>query len=157
VLADADGAPAWDAAARTLTVRLPKATTSIVPLSCYLAPGDLRLMGVWQWMREYFDALTRTTPIREDVGHASVADAAAHVVQRAAEGGHWMLTPPHLLTLVHAVQQPIGKPEFVQLDVQHHPSAFADSELQSEDMSGPTAAVALSTLTGWRTPNSLDA
>jgi hypothetical protein len=159
VLADGDAAPAWDAAARTLAVSLPKASTSIVPLSCYVAPGDLRLMGVWQWMREYFDALARTTPISEDIGHGSAADAIAHVVQRATEGGHWMLTPPHLLTLIHAVQQPIGRPEFVQLDVQHHPDpeVVGDSDLQSEDMSGPTAEVALATLSGWRTPNSLDA
>ena len=78
-------------------------------------------MGVWQWIREYFDALTRTTPIGEDLWPGNNADVIAHIIQRAAEGGHWMLTPPHLLTLVHAVQQPIGHPEFIQLDAQHHP------------------------------------
>ena len=76
-------------------------------------------MGVWQWIREYFDALTRTTPVSEDLWPGSDADVLAHIIQRAAEGGHWMLTPPHLLTLVHAVQQPIGHPRFLQLDAQH--------------------------------------
>jgi len=156
VLADGSGAPAWDAGARVLTVSLPKATTVIVPLSSYIAPLDLQLMGVWQWIREYFDALTRTTPISEDLWKGSDADVIAHIIQRATEGGHWMLTPPHLLTLVHAVQQPIGRPKFIQLDAQHHPLG-TDSKLQPEDMSGPTRATALDTLTGWRAPNALDA
>ena len=37
---------------------------------------------------------------------------AVQILQRSLEGGHWMLTPPRLLTLVHAVQQPIGRPAF---------------------------------------------
>jgi hypothetical protein len=155
-LADGSDPPSWDAAGRVLTVSLPKATTKIVPLSSYVAPLDLRLMGVWQWIREYFDALTRTTPIGEDLWPGNNADVIAHIIQRATEGGHWMLTPPHLLTLVHAVQQPIGHPEFIQLDAQHRAQG-ADSKLQSEDMSGPTDAIALDTLTGWRSPKALDA
>jgi len=157
VCADGTAQPAWDAASRALTVSLPKASTRVVPLSCYVAPGDLRLLGVWQWIREYFDALARTTPIPEDLWPGSDADALAHIIQRAAEGGHWMLTPPHLVTLVHAVQQPIGRPVFTQLDVQHPAGKGATSALQSEDMSGPTSEVALATLSGWRTPNAPDA
>lgn len=157
VLADGAGAPAWDSVARTLTLSLPKATTSIVPLSSYIAEGDLRLMGVWQWIREYFEALTRTTPISEDLWPGSEADVLAHIIQRATEGGHWMLTPPHLLTLVHAVQQPIGHPAFIQLAVQHPPGQAGDTKLQSEEMSGPTSDAAQATLSGWRTLNSLDA
>ena len=126
-LADGSGPPAWDAAGRVLTVSLPKAMTKVVPLSSYIAPLDLRLMGVWQWIREYIDALARTTPIGEDLWPGNNADVIAHIIQRAAEGGHWMLTPPHLLTLVHAVQQPIGHPEFIQLDTQHHPSTSTAS------------------------------
>ena len=68
-----------------------------------------------------------------------------------------MLTPPHVATLVHAVQQPIGVPKFVQLDVQHPPGQAGDSALMSEDMSGPTSGVALATLSGWRTLNAPDA
>ena len=44
-----------------------------------------------------------------------------HLLQRAVEGGHWMITPPRLLSLVHAVQQPIGVPEFTAISVQHVP------------------------------------
>jgi hypothetical protein len=158
VLSDGAGAPAWNNEERTLSVKLPKATTSVVPLSSAIAADDLRLMGVWQWIREYFDALARTTPLWQDLWPGSDADVLAHVIQRAVEGGHWMLTPPHILTLVHAVQQPIGRPAFTQLDVQHHPTdQNNDSKLHSVDMTGPTEGIALDTLSGWRTPNSLDA
>src|SRR6202023_1469884 len=104
-----------------------------------------------------FDALARTVPPSEDLWPGSDADVLAHIIQRATEGGHWMLTPPNLLTLVHAVQQPIGHPDFLQLDVQHPARLFNDSAPRSEDMSGPTAEVALATLTGWRVPNAIDA
>jgi hypothetical protein len=158
LLADGASAPAWDAEGRVLTVLLPKAMTSIVSLSSYIASSDLPLMGVWQWIREYFDALAHTTPVSERPWPGNDADTLAHIIQRAVEGGHWMLTPPHLLTLVHAVQQPIGHPSFIQLNVQHHPPDHApDSELQSEDMTGPTRDTALSTLSGWRTPKAIDA
>jgi hypothetical protein len=157
VLADGAGAPAWDAAARALTIYLPKAMTGIVPLSSFIVPADLRLMGVWQWIREYFDALARTTPISEDLWPGSDADVLTHIIQRAVEGGHWMLTPPHLLTLVHAVQQPIGHPHFTQVDVQHPFGQTSDSKLQSENMSGPTSDVALATLSSWRTLKAIDA
>ncbi|HZY51005.1 MAG TPA: hypothetical protein VFE64_14640 [Devosia sp.] len=157
VCADGTAAPAWDAAGRALTVTLPKASATVVPLSCYVVPADLRLLGVWQWIREYFDALTRATPIPEDLWQGSDADALAHIIQRVTEGGHWMLTPPHLVTLVHAVQQPISVPTFVQLDVQHPSGQAGSSALMSEDMSGPTSEVALATLSGWRTLNASDA
>jgi hypothetical protein len=85
-LADGSAPPSWDAAGRVLiTAQLAKAVTTIVPLSCYIAPLDLRLMGVWQWIREYFDALTRTTPIGEDLWPGNNADVIAHIIQRAAE------------------------------------------------------------------------
>jgi hypothetical protein len=157
VCADGSAAPAWDAISRAMTVSLPKASTRVVPLSCYVAPGDLRLLGVWQWIREYFDALARTAPISEDLWPGNLADALAHIIQRAAEGGHWMLTPPHLITLVHAVQQPIGAPYFTQIEAQHPAGEAATSALQSVDMSGPTRDAALATLTGWRTLNAPDA
>jgi hypothetical protein len=85
-LADGSHAPSWDAASRVLTVSPPKAMTTIVPPSTYIAPLDLRLMGVWQWIREYLDALTRTTPIGEDLWPGNDADAIAHIIERAAEG-----------------------------------------------------------------------
>ena len=37
-----------------------------------------------------------------------------------------MLTPPHLITLVHAGQQPMGRPEFTRLDVQYNKDIASD-------------------------------
>ena len=114
--------PTWDPQKRVLTVSLPKGMQTVVPLSSYLLPDDLKLMGVWQWLREYIDRITLQIPsacrcwIRQSMSRKSPICSSARV-----EGGHWMLTPPRLLTLVHAVQQPIGLPEFTALAAQHEP------------------------------------
>ena len=65
-----------------------------------------------------------------------------------------MLTPPRLLTLVHAVQQPIGAPRWTRLTVQR---ADAASELLGEPEHAPTQAVETATITAWRKPNSVEA
>lgn len=94
----------------------------------------------------------------------------AHLLQRAHEGGHWMLTPPKLLTLVHAVKQPIGSPLFTRLSVQHEPYgtktswgtvdemiAPDPSVLQTAPELRPSAASELATITAWRRPASPEA
>ncbi len=107
-----DAPPEWDPAQRLLTVFLAKGQTAVVPLSSYVTPDDLKLMGQWQWLREFVDiaAVFGAQPGHLMPGKA--VDLIAHVLQRAVEGGHWMINPPTLLTLVHAVQQPIGRPAF---------------------------------------------
>ena len=113
--------PEWDEAERLLTVYLPKAAQMVVPLSSYMAPDDLKLMGVWQWIREHIDALSSQQAESQFLTDGADVDRTAHILQRAVEGGHWMVNPPRLLTLVHAVQQPIGRPEFCAIAVQHQP------------------------------------
>ena len=51
-------------------------------------------------------------------------DRIAHSLQRAGEGGYFMVAPPRFLTLVHAVQQPLGRPGFTSLPVEHQPAMF---------------------------------
>ena len=58
----ADLGPRWDPEDRVLTVYLPKGQTAVVPLSSYLTPGDLGLMGVWQWVRQYVERIARDRP-----------------------------------------------------------------------------------------------
>ncbi len=96
---------------RVLTVHLPKAEVAQVSLSCFLTDDDtpapahmLSTMKVWFWIAE-------TKP-------ASLA--ALH--QLSIDGGHWMLTPPRALTLVHAVQQPLIEPQFRDLTVNRDPA-----------------------------------
>jgi hypothetical protein len=123
VLLEGDRPPRWEAAIRVLTVYLPKAATVQISLSCYLDPPDLSIMGVWGWLRELFEA--RQLAAAEDPSASTsvnvVSDAVALITRLALEGGHEMITPARTLTLMHAVQQPLCRPAFVQLPTIHRP------------------------------------
>jgi hypothetical protein len=89
---------------RVLTVHLPKAEVVTVASSCFLSDDDtttpprmLSTMKIWSW-------ITENNP-------ANLAE----LKQLAIDGGHWMITPPRILTLVHAVQQPLLEPQFQNL------------------------------------------
>jgi hypothetical protein len=157
-LADGDGPPTWNPAARVLTVHLAKGTTSVIPLSSYMSAGDLKLMGVWAWLREYVEYVTANAPQQQSFFPGVDVDRIAHILQRAVEGGHWMLTPPRLLTLVHAVQQPIGTPQFTRLTVQRQmEEKVGPPPLQTEPEAEPTESSELDILTAWRRPDSPEA
>lgn len=115
VIAEGYNKPNWNAQQRVLAVYLPKATFTQVALSSYVDPGDLSLMGVWDWLRQYleFAELASIT----NGGPVFPSDGMARLTQLTLEGGHPMITPARTLTLVHATQQPIGKPEFQMLPV----------------------------------------
>ncbi|MGA8938581.1 MAG: hypothetical protein WB439_05385 [Acidobacteriaceae bacterium] len=132
--------PAWDAANRVLTVYLPKATIADVPLSCYLNPGDLSVMGIWGWLREFFEA-NELASAGQSLGPVFPTDSFAMLTRFTLEGGHPMITPSTDLTLVHAVQQPLGHPEFTVLSILHQPGP-----------SGKPGAVAnaFAPITAWR-------
>lgn len=169
-LADGDAAPHWNPAERVLTVSLPKGTSAFVPMSSWLRVEDLKLMGVWQWLREEIDRRTSAAGAN-GVAELPIANARtddeliAHVLQRAQEGGHWMLTPPRLLTLVHAVQQPLGEPSFTAINVQHEPYGSPGDErtdaepnvLQTSSEAPPMQRNELAAITAWRQPESTDA
>lgn len=147
--ADPGGAPRWNPDARVLTVLLPKGQTAVVPLSSYALPADLKLFGQWQWMREFIDlaAIFFAQPAHLLPGRP--VDVFAHVLQRAVEGGHWMLNPPTLLTLVHAVQQPLAAPSFTALNVEH--SDFEGAwYLQRDRVRGRSDPQELAPITSWR-------
>ena len=153
----ADLGPRWDPAERVLTVFLPKGQTAVVPLSSYVTPDDLALMGVWQWVREYIERLSVGDPLPPSLRPGGAVDEIAHVVQRAVEGGHWMLTPPRLVTLVHAVQQPIGRPAFAALNVEHEHDPDDLNPLQTSPTAGSTDATELAPITAWRRLGATDA
>ncbi|HWE50181.1 MAG TPA: hypothetical protein VG273_10350 [Bryobacteraceae bacterium] len=125
LLVEGTGLPAWDAAARVLTVHLQKGTMVTVPLSSYLLPPDLDIMGVWGWLRELFEALETSSvgSANADLSLSATSTDVAEVTRLVLEGGHEMITPQRTLTLVHAVQQPLGEPALVQLPVVHNPAA----------------------------------
>ena len=149
--------PDWDPIKRVLTVYLTKGNTAVVPLSSVTNIEDLKLMGIWQWLRDYIERVTVTNPQPQFLEPGSVKDRIAHVLQRAVEGGHWMLTPPRLLTLVHAVQQPIGRPQFSSLDVEHEGSEFEPDGLQTAPSRGRSDPTEMAPITAYRRLGATDA
>src|SRR5207302_4843397 len=123
----------------------------------YLSADDLALMGQWQWLRQFIERITVTDPRPEFLQPGGNMDRIAHVLQRAVEGGHWMLTPPRVLTLVHAVQQPIGRPAFQPLDVTHADPPWVSTPLQTAPILGRDDPAELAPITAWRLPGAADA
>jgi hypothetical protein len=150
-------APHWDPAQRVLTIFLPKGQTRVVPLTSYLTADDLKLMGVWQWLREYIERITVTNPQPQYLRPGAAVDEIAHILQRTVEGGHWMLTPPRLLTLVHAVQQPLGRPSFTGLSLGRDEQFAGPSPLQTVIIAGRIDPTELAPLTAWRRTGATDA
>jgi len=149
----ASAPPMWDPVARVLAVSLPKGQTAIVPLSSYMTPADLTLMGQWQWLREFVDVVTILGAQPAHLLPGQPVDLVAHVLQRAVEGGHWILTPPTLLTLVHAVQQPLGRPSFAALNIGHTDLGPSPYGLQLDRVRGRTDPQELAPITAWRRLN----
>lgn len=83
----------YDNAKHVLQVLLPKAELVQVRLSSYTDKDGATMMGLIQWIIEsgQNETIARTL---------------------AMQGRHWMLTPYKVLTLVHAVRQPLITPEF---------------------------------------------
>lgn len=161
-LAEGDKPPAWDGAQRLLTVFLPKGSTSIVPLSSAPTSDDLKLLGLWQWLREYLTDVVGAEII--PFGRNGVQEEIAALLQSVVEGGHWMLTPPKLLTLVSAVQQPLGRPRFEALAVQRaNPNTFLQPlSLRNRlpfvgGMRYDPTPEQMEPITAWRAPGALDA
>jgi hypothetical protein len=153
-LAEGRAAPTWDAGQRLLTVSLPKGSTHVLPLSSCPDPDDLKYLGVWKWLKEAVELVSE-----RQLGQAFLdeldRDRSAHLLVLAASGGHGMLTPPHLLTLVHAVQQPLGRPRFSRLAAQL--DATGADGLQTQPEAAPTAPTELDVLQAWRHPGDTDA
>ncbi len=121
---EGSAAPEWDSTNRFLHLGLEKASVAIVDLSSYLSASDLSIMALWGWIREHFESgeayWMAQTNANSMVPYTS--DLLALLTRLVTEGGHEMITPSRTLTMVHAVQQPIGRPAFLQLPVVHQPS-----------------------------------
>jgi hypothetical protein len=126
-LVEGHAEPSWSGAARQLVVSLPKSVTIQVPLSCTLDPTDLELMGIWDWLRAWFDAVETAAMQQTEAGEGVVfeADSRALLTRLVLDGDHPMITPAITLTLTHAVQQPIGFPTWSLLPVTHNPPVDA--------------------------------
>jgi hypothetical protein len=120
--------PTYDSTARLLTAKLPPGAQAKITLSSFfrrrndgLIPEDLKGLGLWAWFAEViqalhdgveFDGIKPGTPLGE-----AVQDMAGEGAEgRAGEGRFWFLTPPQVLLLVHAVQQPLDPPRIAELE-----------------------------------------
>lgn len=74
-----------------ITVYAPKASVSTVRLSSWFLPSQLASLKLWQWLVEAGLA----TPALKDL---------------ILRGGHYMFTPYRVLSIVHAVRQPLHPP-----------------------------------------------
>lgn len=152
-----DGAarvPDWAPDTRTLTVYLPKGQRTRVAASCYLEALDLPRMGVWSWLHEEIAERLAHNPRPPGLQPGAAVDETAHILQRVVEGGHWMLSPPILIELVHALRQPLGRPAFGALEVDH---ADTPDGLLTAPITGRTDPDELAVLTGWRRYGASDA
>ena len=145
-----DARPQWDPAGRMLTVYLAKGQTAVAPLSSYLSAGGLKLMGQWEWLRQYIELITLLKPQPQYLQPGAAVDRVNHVLQLAVEGGHWMLNPPTLLTLIHAVQQPLGRPRFMPLNVDHDDDWNGYDPLHTAPVRNRQDPVELAPITAWR-------
>ena len=91
--------PKWDAKIRVLTISLPQAAITTVRLSSYVGKEQIPVLGIWDWIKNS----SLTSEELQKLEYYSV------------QGRHWMMTPFRDISLVHAVQQPLGKVDFSHL------------------------------------------
>jgi len=136
-LAEGEGAPAWDDAARVLTIFAPPAALLRVGMVS-LFGGELEQVALWHWLVEALEQ-GKLAPQRFDELSALIKDSR-----------HWMVTPFRHLTLVHAVQQPLAEP-MVQMRAERWVAA-TKAQLRGEvDLHAPSTAK-LDLLAEWQEP-----
>ena len=103
-LAEGSADPGWDASSRVLTVYLPKAGVAQFRISSYMPEEKIDILGLWNWIGE---------AQRKGIVDPILLNRLKNFV---LQGRHWMLTPFREILLIHAVQQPLGTPEFTALE-----------------------------------------
>jgi hypothetical protein len=123
-LTDGENTPVWQDAPRVLTVSLGKAESVTVSLSCYVNAPDLDLLGMWDWVLDLYEA-GQALALQQGSGAGIVllADELAQLTRLVLNGGFEMITPRLDVTLVHAVQQPLGRPAWARLPIVHNPQS----------------------------------
>ncbi|GHF36297.1 Ig-like domain-containing protein [Streptomyces griseosporeus] len=153
VLREGQQPPDWDPQRRVLTVSLPKGEVAQVALSCWPNHADLETLGVWKWMCRQVGELAES--IDTPTGLQDLCEDAGRLAQWVTAGGHWALTPARPLVLVHAVQQPLGRPTIETL------SATRAIGETTADLYGTLRVHASSTgrvdlIGSWREPSDCD-
>ncbi|MFI9243793.1 hypothetical protein ACIGXF_14590 [Streptomyces sp. NPDC053086] len=111
-LAEGTAPPHFDESSRVLTVSLPKGAVATVRV-CSGIDFDADLMGMAAWCKELPEPEPGFAPQSAEEAEAqrtAELRKAERALELAAAGRHWMFTPWHELTLVHAVQKPLRTP-----------------------------------------------
>jgi hypothetical protein len=104
---------------RAIDIAIPPGEQLRVHLSSSLAPKDLDLLGLWA----HWPAELRSDPL---------------VIEAAADGWLWALTPAEALTLVHAVPRPVEAPRPTVLFPTRKPGATTAILHGGVDVHGPS-------------------
>lgn len=106
------GAPGTDGTdPGAFLVQLPPAEVARVRMSCYPDQGELEgQSGIWRWVMKTYNPMDPETP-------ATGNPTYDQLIKQALAGQHWMVTPYREILLIHAVQQPLVKPEFMDAGV----------------------------------------
>ncbi|MFF7358566.1 peptidoglycan-binding protein [Streptomyces filipinensis] len=111
-LAEGTAPPHFDEASRVLTVSLPKGAVATVRV-CSAIDFDAGLMGMASWCLDPPEPRQGLAPQSAEEAEAerkAERQKAEHALDLAAASRHWMFTPWHELTLVHAVEKPLRTP-----------------------------------------------
>jgi hypothetical protein len=159
---------------RTLRVPLAKGEAAEIWLSCYLKPTALPQLQMWRWTVEGVaaptvrkanlapaDALQVHRQLHQPAALAqwsakvSLPQASVQSLQKLAgqaqQGRHWLTTPFRQLTLVHATQQPLGRPWFQHL-VAAKSIGQTFAALQGDVLVSGKSTVKLEILAEWDEP-----
>ena len=104
LLAVEDGVTGWDAATRTFTVALKPAERARIELSALVPKRGIALFKLLERLKD-----------RAETGSASDVERYQRARTLIGRGRHWMFTPWRKVELVHAVQRPLIKPDFLTL------------------------------------------
>lgn len=123
---------------RILRVPVRKGEVAEVTLTCSMKEQQVPQMGMWRWAvegvvvptlrqarieapqklqihRQLHEAVARPQVLNNIGLKATQIEQVRVLGEHAKEGRHWLLTPGTKILLVHAVQQPLIKPEFQTL------------------------------------------
>jgi len=115
-----------------ISVKAPKASITPVLISSYIAPADLELMALWQWIVDEGKA----TPVLE-----------ALILDRL----HYMFTPYRELVIVHAVRQPLTPPVIEKLTV-IRPYGATYALLSGDARADAQSTIRVDVLAAWADP-----
>lgn len=140
VLVEGDDPPKHDPTTGVLTVPLAKADIVHARVGSVIDRSLLDQFGLWHWINEVLPPGPSGDQVRGDLA------------ERIRTGRHWMFEPYRVLTLVHAVRQPLLTPEFVNGISPSRPQGATYARLRGTLGFDRHSTVRVDALASWREP-----